>query len=114
MARERRRVVVTGMGAVTPMGSDVADTWKGLVEGRSAVDYTTLFDASTFPTTFSGQVRDESVVRAFDDEPQLSHAGRNVKFALTAAREAYDVHDLSPRCAGASPAAKCARGFQAQ
>lgn len=89
MTDERKRVVVTGVGAVTPMASNAPDTWKGLVEGRSAVDYTTLFDASTFPTTFSGQVRDESIVESFADDPVLSHAGRNVKFALTAAGEAW-------------------------
>lgn len=89
MGKTKRRVVVTGMGAVTPMASDVAGTWKGLVEGRSAVGYTTLFDASTFPTTFSGQVRDEALIEKFADDAVLSHAGRNVKFALTAAEEAY-------------------------
>ncbi|MHC4712687.1 MAG: beta-ketoacyl-[acyl-carrier-protein] synthase family protein [Planctomycetota bacterium] len=90
MSDERKRVVVTGVGAVTPMASNVEGTWKGLIEGRSAVDYTTLFDASTFPTTFSGQIRDESVIERFADDPVLSHAGRNVKFALAAAEQACD------------------------
>jgi len=71
------------------MASNAPDTWKGLIEGRSAVDYTTLFDASTFPSTFSGQVRDEALIDRFAGDPVLSHAGRNVKFALTAADEAW-------------------------
>jgi len=90
MQEARRRVVVTGVGAVTPMASNAEDTWKGILAGRSAVDYTTLFDASTFPTTFSGQVRDEAVVRRFDGDEELSHSGRNVRFALVAAQQAFE------------------------
>ncbi len=51
-----RRVVVTGMGAVTPLGGDVDSTWAGLVAGRSGVRTITRFDASGFPTTFAGQI----------------------------------------------------------
>jgi 3-oxoacyl-[acyl-carrier-protein] synthase II len=89
MTDSRRRVVVTGIGAVTPMASNVEDTWKGILECRSAIDYTTLFDASTFPTTFSGQVRDETLVRQFDADRELRHAGRNVRFVLVAADQAF-------------------------
>jgi 3-oxoacyl-[acyl-carrier-protein] synthase II len=90
MGKERRRVVVTGIGAVTPMATGAEGTWRGMVEGRSAIDYTTLFDASTFPTTFGGQVRDESVITRFADDPELSRAGRNLKFAIVAATEAFE------------------------
>ncbi len=55
---ERRRVVVTGVGAVTPVGSTIGKMWAGLVAGRSGVDYIRLIDASTFPTTFGAEVRD--------------------------------------------------------
>lgn len=88
MCGERRRVVITGIGAVTPMASNVEDTWKGILEGRSAIDYTTLFDASTFPTTFGGQIRDEALVGKFDADPVLKHSGRNVRFAAVAAEQA--------------------------
>ena len=88
MGNDTRRVVITGIGAVTPMASNAEETWKGLVEGRSAVHYTTLFDASTFPSTFSGQVHDEALIERFKDDEVLSHAGRNIKFALVAAEEA--------------------------
>ncbi len=78
------------MGAVTPMASNLPDTWAGIIEGRSAVDYTTLFDASTFPTTFSGQVRDDDLIESYADDPLLGHAGRNVKFGVRAAEEAWE------------------------
>ncbi len=57
-AADERRVAVTGIGAVTPLGSTIADMWTGLVAGRSAVDYIRRIDASTFPTTFGAEVRD--------------------------------------------------------
>lgn len=53
----RRRVVVTGIGMVNPMGHDAATVWAGLREGRSGVAPTTLFDASGFPTKISAEVK---------------------------------------------------------
>jgi 3-oxoacyl-[acyl-carrier-protein] synthase II len=58
-----KRVVVTGVGAVTPLGPDVASTWAALLEGRSAVGPITRFDASGFDTRFAAQA---------DDVPHLS------------------------------------------
>jgi 3-oxoacyl-[acyl-carrier-protein] synthase II len=53
----RRRVVVTGLGAVTPLGLTVADTWAGLVAGRSGVAHITQFDASSYPVRIAGEVK---------------------------------------------------------
>ena len=46
----RRRVVITGMGCINPLGNDVESMWAGVKEGRSGVGYTTIFAASKFPT----------------------------------------------------------------
>ncbi len=54
----KRRVVVTGLGIVSPVGNDVATAWKNIVEGRSGIGPITHFDASTFPTRIAGEVRD--------------------------------------------------------
>ena len=54
---DHERVVLTGMGAITPLGLNVEDSWQGMVEGRSGVDHIALFDASRFPTTFAGEVK---------------------------------------------------------
>jgi 3-oxoacyl-[acyl-carrier-protein] synthase II len=51
------RVVVTGMGALTPLGLDIATTWEGLVNGKSGIDYITNFDASSMETRFAGEVK---------------------------------------------------------
>jgi 3-oxoacyl-[acyl-carrier-protein] synthase II len=58
MARDQSvRVVVTGMGALTPLGLNVKDTWQALVEGRSGIGRITQFDASAYPAQIAGEVR---------------------------------------------------------
>ena len=52
-----RRVVVTGMGAVTPLGNTVNETWKGLVEGKSGISMIDVYDVSQYATRFAGLVR---------------------------------------------------------
>jgi 3-oxoacyl-[acyl-carrier-protein] synthase II len=54
----RRRVVITGMGTVNPVGNDVDSFWEGLVAGRSGIGLTTLFDASDLPVKITGEVKD--------------------------------------------------------
>ncbi len=54
----KRRVVITGLGIVSPVGNDVATAWKNIVEGKSGIGPVTHFDASTFPTKIAGEVRD--------------------------------------------------------
>jgi 3-oxoacyl-[acyl-carrier-protein] synthase II len=54
----KRRVVVTGLGMVSPVGNDVATAWKNIVAGKSGIGAVTHFDASTFPTKIAGEVRD--------------------------------------------------------
>ena len=52
-----RRVVITGLGAVTPLANNVADTWDGIVNGRSGIGPIDSFDISSFATTFGGVIR---------------------------------------------------------
>ncbi|RPE81263.1 beta-ketoacyl-ACP synthase II [Vulcaniibacterium tengchongense] len=59
----KRRVVVTGLGIVSPLGNDLASTWDGIVNGRSGIGPITLFDASGFTTRIAGEVRDFDVTR---------------------------------------------------
>ncbi len=54
----KRRVVITGLGIVSPVGNDVVTAWKNIVEGKSGIGPVTHFDASTFPTRIAGEVRD--------------------------------------------------------
>ncbi|MHC4285619.1 MAG: beta-ketoacyl synthase N-terminal-like domain-containing protein [Planctomycetota bacterium] len=61
--KTEQRVVITGMGIVCPLGHDVETVWAGLLEGKSGVAKTTIFDASTFPTTFDAEVKDYDLAK---------------------------------------------------
>ncbi|PQO44825.1 beta-ketoacyl-[acyl-carrier-protein] synthase family protein [Blastopirellula marina] len=83
-----RRVVVTGVGMVNPMGHDVETVWKGLKEGASGVGYTTIFDASNFPTKISAEVKDWDVTKCGEKIAEWEKAGRHTRFAVGAAKQA--------------------------
>ena len=84
----RRRVVITGVGCINPMGHDVATVWQGLKEGKSGVGYTTIFDASRFPTKISAEVKDWDVSQAGEDPELWKYRGRHTRFAAGAAKQA--------------------------
>ncbi len=84
----RRRVVVTGVGFITPMGTEVEQVWSGLKEGASGVGYTSIFDASSFPTKISAEVRDWDVSDVGEDPEVWRLRGRHTKFAAGAAKKA--------------------------
>jgi 3-oxoacyl-[acyl-carrier-protein] synthase II len=82
------------MGWITPMGHDVEGVWKRLLAGESGIERTTLFDASTFPTTFGAEVKN---FRLADHVPQVDQhkdAGRNTQFALAACLQAWKAAGL--------------------
>ena len=85
----RRRVVITGMGCVTPLGHDVESTWSALLAGKSGISKTELFDAETFPSTFSAQVKNFQLPEPLAKSGVHDLAGRQAKFALAAALEAW-------------------------
>ena len=84
----RNRVVITGMGCVTPLGTTVDSLWANLKEGKSGVGRTTLFDASNFPTNIAAEVQDWSVAAEGLDEQEWSTRGRHTRFAVAAAKQA--------------------------
>jgi len=84
----RRRIVVTGIGLINPMGHDVPTVWKGLCEGKSGVGYTTLFDASGFPTKISAEVKNWDVTTVVDEPEVWRKRGRHSRFAAGAAIQA--------------------------
>ncbi len=86
----RRRVVVTGMGVVTPLGTTVPQLWANLKEGKSGVDFTTIFDASNFPTRISAEVKNWSLADVGEDPKLWEKRGRHTKFAIGAARQAVN------------------------
>jgi 3-oxoacyl-[acyl-carrier-protein] synthase II len=89
-----QRIVVTGMGLVTPLGHDLETVWSNLVAGRSGVAPIDRFDAGEFPTKFAAQVRDYDYRRYLVDPALHEHAAANTRFALGAARQAWDQSGL--------------------
>lgn len=86
-----RRVVVTGMGWVTPLGHDIETAWKGILGGESGIAPTTVFDASTFPTSFSSEVKNFSLQKFLgSDYDRHKDVSRQAGFALAAARMAWN------------------------
>ncbi len=80
----RRRVVVTGMGVVSPVGIGVEETWSALVAGKSGIAPITLFDASTYPTRIAGEVKGFDPTR-FMEKKEARRNDRFIQFALAAA-----------------------------
>lgn len=80
----RRRVVITGMGAVTPIGVGVDAFWKSLLEGRNGVERISLFDASDYPCQIAAEVRDFDESRFFDKKEARKMA-RVTKFGVASA-----------------------------
>ena len=84
---ELKRVVVTGMGALTPLGNSVEEYWNGLVSGVSGADMITLFDASKFRTRFACEVKNFDPVQ-FLDRKEARKIDRFTQFALVASDQA--------------------------
>ncbi|HOU97894.1 MAG TPA: beta-ketoacyl-ACP synthase II [Bacteroidales bacterium] len=84
---ELKRVVVTGMGALTPIGNTIPEFWEGLKNGISGCDLITHFDASKFKTRFACEVKNFNVEN-FIDRKEARKLDRYAQFALVAADEA--------------------------
>jgi 3-oxoacyl-[acyl-carrier-protein] synthase II len=90
---ERRRVVVTGIGLVSPVGIGVEETWRAILDGRSGVGPITLFDASAFPTRFAAEVKGFDPLRWLEKK-ELRRCGRFIQFALAATAMAMEASRL--------------------
>jgi 3-oxoacyl-[acyl-carrier-protein] synthase II len=94
MAPERRRVAVTGLGAVTPLGEDVGSTWEGMLAGRSGIGPITLFDSDGYRTRIAGEVSGWEPEKHFDKR-EVRRLDRFAQFFLVAVRQAMNQAALS-------------------
>jgi 3-oxoacyl-[acyl-carrier-protein] synthase II len=86
----KRRVVVTGLGAISPVGNDVAATWRSLLEGKSGAGPITKFDATTFPVRFAAEVKGFDPLQ-YMDRKEAKRADVYTQYAVAAAVQA--MHD---------------------
>jgi 3-oxoacyl-[acyl-carrier-protein] synthase II len=99
---ERRRVVVTGLGMITPLGSTVETTWKGILAGKSGIGPITRFDPTGLDTTIAGEVKDFDPLQ-YMDRKEMRRADRFAQLAVATASQALAdskleiTADLAPR-----------------
>lgn len=84
----RRRVVVTGLGMINPLGTDVDTVWNALVKAQSGVGYISIFDASSYPTRIAAEILDWTVADCGQDPQVWAKRGRHARFAAGAAQQA--------------------------
>ena len=83
-----KRVVITGLGAISPIGNNVNDLWDGIKTGKCGIDEITAFDTSTFKTKLAAEVKEYDQLNYFDAK-QAKRMDRVSQFAIIAAREAF-------------------------
>jgi 3-oxoacyl-[acyl-carrier-protein] synthase II len=91
-----RRVVITGMGAVSPLGNDLPSTWRAALAGESGIDFIRSFDASGFPVRIAAEVKDFEPPDILSPK-EARRLDRNVLLALAAGKEALDDASLDSR-----------------
>jgi beta-ketoacyl-acyl-carrier-protein synthase II len=102
MTGRPRRVAITGLGLVTPLGNDVAATWQALLAGRSGVAPITHFDASGFPVRIAAEAKAFDPRHAIEDRKLLKFAHRSHALALAAAEEALRDAGIRPQAGDAT------------
>ncbi len=101
-----RRVVITGMGCVTPLGHDVESVWARLIAAECAIGPVTHYDAATFATNFAAEVRDFRLADHLEDPAPHDGTTRSTEYALAAAAQAWrqsglgQFKSLNPRRVG--------------
>ena len=90
-----KRVVITGLGAITPIGLGTREFWEGLASGRNGVDKVTRFDTGDFRSTLAAEVKDFQAEKWLDRKA-ASRMDRFVQFAMVAAQMAYEDAGLGP------------------
>jgi 3-oxoacyl-[acyl-carrier-protein] synthase II len=90
----KKRVVITGLGAVTPIGVNVPDYWQALLSGKNGVAAITLFDAAKFDTKFAAEVKDFNPENYFDKKA-VKRLDRFSQFAIASAVQAVDDSEVN-------------------
>src|SRR5918992_3761039 len=85
----RRRIVITGMGTISPLGNDTASTWKAALAGESGIDFIRSFDASEFPVRVAAEVKDFEPPSAVSPK-EARRLDRNVLLAVAAGQQALE------------------------
>ncbi|MGJ8673355.1 beta-ketoacyl-ACP synthase II [Rubritalea sp.] len=91
-----RRVVITGIGTVSPLGNDLNSTWEGLKAGKSGIDYITQLDTTDYPVKIGGEVKDFDPKPFFSDAKDARRADRYTQLAMAASKMAMEDSGMDP------------------
>ncbi|WP_018970582.1 beta-ketoacyl-ACP synthase II [Rubritalea marina] len=91
-----RRVVITGIGTVSPLGNDLQSTWEGLKAGKSGIDYITQLDTADYPVKIGGEVKDFDAKPFFKDPKDARRADRYTQLAMAASKMAVEDSGMDP------------------
>jgi 3-oxoacyl-[acyl-carrier-protein] synthase II len=94
--KPKRRIAITGLGMVTPVGNDMPSTWANLRAGKSGVGGIQYFDASGFPVRIGAEVKNFQLPAALANSKHVKFASRSHRFALAAAEEALTDAGIRP------------------
>lgn len=89
----KKRVVITGMGVVTPVGNSVSEMWDALLNGRNGIGKITLFDTSQFDTKIAGEIKNFDPTEVLEKK-EVKRTPRFIQYALKAAKEAIEMAQL--------------------
>ena len=89
-----KRVVITGLGAITPIGKNVDELWDGIKNKKCGIDEITAFDTSNFKTKLAAEVKGYDTLEHFDAK-QAKRFDRSSQFAIIAAREAVKMSGIT-------------------
>ena len=83
-----KRVVVTGIGVVSPVGNNREDAWQNILDGNCGIDNISIFDASTFPCRIAAEVKNFDFSSVLKSKKLKKYVSRSTAFALSATNEA--------------------------
>ena len=89
-----RKVVITGIGALSPLGNDLQSTWEGLKAGRSGIGPVTLTDPEAYPCKIAGEVKDFDARPWFNNSKDARRCDRYAQFAVAASKMAINDANL--------------------
>src|SRR5882672_6139675 len=95
--KSKRRIAITGLGMVTPVGNDTRSAWASLRAGKSGAGVIQYFDASGFPVRIGAEVKDFELPAALASLKHVKFASRSHRFALAAAEEALTDAGIRPQ-----------------
>ena len=91
----QRRVVITGMGAVTPIGHSVEETWKSVMAGECGIDKITLFDTTDYAVKIAAEVKNFDMTNWGVEKKEARKMSRFTQFAVAAASDKMSVSETS-------------------